>query len=719
MSTPDVSIILISYNDVARLPRAIAAAQAQTLHNIEIIVVDDASTDGTPGVIAAIDDPRVRTIRLETNSGGCSAPRNAGMAAARGIWVMFADSDDELEMHAAKNLLIAVEQSDADLGCGVAERVDVHTGKTKRWRTDAHEPGVITDLSERPELLFDTICVNKIYRRSWLIDQQFTFVDGLLYEDQIFTLQCYLRANRIAIIDPTVYRWYVEKLSDSITQRRGEQRNVHSRIAINQLIDAELANRPDLRSEKDYKFLAHDLYLYLSTIQLLDDDAARELMVPLAEYTKTLDVTPAQRLRPGLRVAVYHLLLADLDGVRRAMRLVKWAAVLDMPVITRDGRDFWGCAHLSDGPSVGGRRPDWWLDITALHPSIAPIPQQRPCHVLETLGSEISGRTVDAYGNAERLQSVSLAWIGRAERVLATSPLAWQIRDSRVHWHGQLRHPGLRGVSGYLALLWNYPDTANCTAVRATAITAFQIDSLTITPGEFGTLRWRDDRAPWSTSDRILRRFAQYASALPRSRSVIFGADAPVSLGAAASISALLAEAAPGLTQWWVEHPAAPPAPWTARAIRAGSPEHVYWATRARFAIEDDLSTSRQWSRGRRIDANTGAPFVQGSFDPIGVQAARTDVDAARATLDITGPAQCAVVNSNDDWVPDAQAADGAKQIFLLAADNSVVPVPAVLRAWVRDVRAIPAAQIRAVCGGDVGDASSVGVDELIAVITA
>lgn len=719
MSTPDVSIILISYNDAARLPRAIAAAQAQTLHNIEIIVVDDASTDKTPQVLQAIDDPRVRAIRLETNSGGCSAPRNAGIAAARGTWVMFADSDDELEMHAAKNLLIAVEQSDADLGCGVAERIDVRTGKTKRWRADAHEPGVITDLGERPELLFDTICVNKIYRRSWLIDQHLTFVDDLLYEDQLFTLQCFLRANRIAIIDPTVYRWYVEKLSDSITQRRDEQRNVRSRITINQLIDEELQERPDLRSQKDYKFLAHDLYLYLSTIQLLDDAAARELMAPLAEYTKGLDLTPAERLRPGLRVAIYHLVLDDLDGVRRAMRLVKWAAVLDSPVVTRDGRDFWGSEYVFDGPSVGGYPADWWLDITALHPSIAPIPQQRPCHLVEAFDGNISGSTIDAYGNADRLQSVSLAWVGRAERILATSPLAWQIRDGRVHWSGQVKHPGLRGVSGYLALVWSYPETTNCTALRATALPAFQIDGLTITQGEFGTVRWRDGRAPWSTSDRILRRCARLASVVPSARCVIFGADAPVTLGAAASISALLAERAPDITQWWVEHPTAPPAPPTARAIRAGSPEHVYWATRARFDIEENGGAPRRWSRGQRVDANTGAPFVRGAFDPIGVQTAQTDAQAVRAALDITGPAHSAVAGSNDDWLRAAEAIDGAEQVLLRAEDDSVVQVPAVLRAWVRDVRTIPVAQIRAICAGHGADVRSDGVDELIAVISA
>ncbi|MSO27744.1 MAG: glycosyltransferase, partial [Candidatus Nanopelagicales bacterium] len=70
---PDVSVILISYNDALRLPGALSSLQNQTHRNIEIIVVDDASTDNTAELAAAAAraDDRVRYVRLETNSGGC------------------------------------------------------------------------------------------------------------------------------------------------------------------------------------------------------------------------------------------------------------------------------------------------------------------------------------------------------------------------------------------------------------------------------------------------------------------------------------------------------------------------------------------------------------------------------------------------------------------------------------------------------------------------
>jgi Glycosyltransferases involved in cell wall biogenesis len=116
---PLVSVILIGYNDAARITRALDSIRDQTLHSIEIIVVDDASTDATSQIVTAVaeQDPRIHYLQRAENSGGCSAPRNDGLALARAPWVMFCDSDDELDMHACANLLDAAESWGAELVC--------------------------------------------------------------------------------------------------------------------------------------------------------------------------------------------------------------------------------------------------------------------------------------------------------------------------------------------------------------------------------------------------------------------------------------------------------------------------------------------------------------------------------------------------------------------------------------------------------------------------
>ncbi|MEC8444955.1 MAG: glycosyltransferase, partial [Actinomycetota bacterium] len=88
---PLVSVVLIGFNDVGRIGRALESIRRQTLRSIEIIVVDDASTDGTAEFVesVAVSDSRIRLLSRSENSGGCSAPRNDGLRMARAPWVMF------------------------------------------------------------------------------------------------------------------------------------------------------------------------------------------------------------------------------------------------------------------------------------------------------------------------------------------------------------------------------------------------------------------------------------------------------------------------------------------------------------------------------------------------------------------------------------------------------------------------------------------------------
>jgi succinoglycan biosynthesis protein ExoO len=92
---PSVSVVIAAFNAADFLARAVRSAQTQTLPPSEIIIVDDASTDGTVETVRQLmaDDGRIRLIELPSN-GGPSAARNAGFAAARGDWIAVLDADD-------------------------------------------------------------------------------------------------------------------------------------------------------------------------------------------------------------------------------------------------------------------------------------------------------------------------------------------------------------------------------------------------------------------------------------------------------------------------------------------------------------------------------------------------------------------------------------------------------------------------------------------------
>jgi CDP-glycerol glycerophosphotransferase len=507
MTEPLVSVILIGYQDEARIGRALASIQGQTLHAIEIIVVDDASTDGTEELIRAAmsADPRIRYERLPTNSGGCGVPRNTGLAHARAPWVMFCDSDDELEMHACANLLEAAERLEADMVCGTAERVDVLTGEATRWRPDLHEDEqVITGFDAA--LLYDTIVPNKIFRRELLERHGIRFPEGVLFEDQPFTLACLLAAARVAVITPVVYRWYVDKGAEegSITQGRAQSRNARDRVTVNRVMDAMLVTRPEWSQAKAVKFLRHEGYLYLSTMLDADEKSARDVMAELDAYVRTVPVDAYGQVRPALRVAFFHLLRGDVEGVRRAMRFEKWGAVVDSRLVSDGDRVlFERDPHIEvlDRPSRD------WLDVTSLRLVDLPFEMRRYLHTVEVYerdGDDVTVyvRTVDHLGDLRGV-GAELAWCdGRGQPVLRL-PLEASGRDGdALLWRGVGRlslapHRLVRRSDrGTVRVVLSINGRINSTPVRSRCVpTSFDLRALTRAPGATGVREESRERA--------------------------------------------------------------------------------------------------------------------------------------------------------------------------------------------------------------------------------
>ncbi len=106
---PAVSVVIPAYNRAHLLPRALRSVQTQTVKELEIIVVDDASTDGTEAAVRAFEEGRMRCVRHAQNQGG-SAARNTGIAEARAPLVAFLDSDDEWLPHKLERQLSALRR---------------------------------------------------------------------------------------------------------------------------------------------------------------------------------------------------------------------------------------------------------------------------------------------------------------------------------------------------------------------------------------------------------------------------------------------------------------------------------------------------------------------------------------------------------------------------------------------------------------------------------
>ncbi|RWX79443.1 glycosyltransferase family 2 protein [Neorhizobium lilium] len=125
MSAPtvmlDVTFVIAAYNAADTLADAIASALAQEGVSLEVIVVDDCSTDGTREMVADYSDSRVRLIAQAIN-GGPAAARNAGFSAATGRWIAVLDADDTIHPHRLRTMIDRAKAADAQV---VVDNIDV------------------------------------------------------------------------------------------------------------------------------------------------------------------------------------------------------------------------------------------------------------------------------------------------------------------------------------------------------------------------------------------------------------------------------------------------------------------------------------------------------------------------------------------------------------------------------------------------------------------
>ena len=109
-----ISVIIPTYNRESVLKGSILSVLHQTVTDLELIIADDCSTDGTKSLVESIGDPRLRYLCPDHNQGACAA-RNAGIEAARGEWIAFQDSDDTWVPDKLARMLAIAQSVDADV----------------------------------------------------------------------------------------------------------------------------------------------------------------------------------------------------------------------------------------------------------------------------------------------------------------------------------------------------------------------------------------------------------------------------------------------------------------------------------------------------------------------------------------------------------------------------------------------------------------------------
>ncbi|MGC9539885.1 bifunctional glycosyltransferase/CDP-glycerol:glycerophosphate glycerophosphotransferase [Streptomyces sp. UG1] len=404
MSDVAMSVVVIVYNDETRLPTAVRSVLEQSLRGVEVVIVDDHSTDGSYEAARRLADEhpgRVRAHRLPENSGGCGAPRNHGIQHTRGEYVVFLDSDDVLERDACRNFLEAAETTGADLVSGMCVRVHVdsrHRKEVKWYPWLYARTRTLDSIAELPDLLvFDTLSTNKCYRRQFLLDAGLEFPVGIHYEDLLFSAQAYTAARRITLIPNRVYDWNVvhKTGAKSISNRRAEIANFAHRMEMHRRVDALLADKglPELKFRKDVKFLKHDLVLHLRDLPFRDAAYRQEFAALARAYLTSIDPAAYDEIEPIHAVCAYLLRMSDWDNLLPAVDTLSNRDKVSAPLAERDGRIYWCAEHIDEDPFA--RQV---LDVTELGYHTRPVGKLFPRNELTEYRQEGPGGVVRLAG---------------------------------------------------------------------------------------------------------------------------------------------------------------------------------------------------------------------------------------------------------------------------------------------------------------------------------
>lgn len=305
---PTLSVIVPIYNVGSYLGPCLDSILASSLTDIEILCVDDGSTDGS-GELAdnyAARDPRVRVMHVV--NGGLGRARNIGAAAAHGRYLAFADSDDRVPENAYALMCESLDASGSDFVTGRVRRFE----ETRVFTSPMHDRAIRyaargTHISRTPALLYDTTAWNKVFRRTFWDANKFEFPEGVVYEDICLMISAHVLATAVDIIRLPIYEWRVRgDGSLSITQRRGELRNMIDRFtAIHDLTDFLIDHgEKSLLRAYMVKVLTIDFPLYLGVLNSVDQEYQLLFMENVQRVLKHVDDKTLYDASPWNNVAV-------------------------------------------------------------------------------------------------------------------------------------------------------------------------------------------------------------------------------------------------------------------------------------------------------------------------------------------------------------------------------------------------------------------------------
>lgn len=257
-----VSVVVPAYNAEKYINECIHSLLGQTYQDIEIIIVDDGSTDRTAEICIQLaeQDNRIRYHRQ--NNSGVSVARNTGHSISHGQYILFIDADDELHPSMIERLVFDIKQNDADISVCDIKKISSPDEKTEIDETET------VDLYMQDEALnlymsfnyFEIGVWNKLFKSSLI--ENIAFPEGRkMNEDKYFIFESLMKANKVCYRKEPLYYYYVRP--DSATKRGFDDRWFDNRYFAQKIYSVISEKKKNLEEAARTQYVLTLYYLIL------------------------------------------------------------------------------------------------------------------------------------------------------------------------------------------------------------------------------------------------------------------------------------------------------------------------------------------------------------------------------------------------------------------------------------------------------------------------
>ena len=337
-----ISVVVPCFNIETFVDDCIASVLKQQDVAVEIIAVDDGSTDTTGDRIDkwAAADGRVQVIHQDNQ--GLGVARNAGVIRASGDTLFFLDGDDLLPVDALSRLAASMAESGSDIVSGIVSQFE----GDRQWRSglygpdfDQHVQG--THLFKRPGLVTDQMACSKLFRRRFWDEGQFRFPEATLFEDALVITQAHCTSSQVDLVAATTYLWRLRE--SSITSDRFREGSVAQRFAVVEQVDDYLrhAAPDDVWRAHGAKVFGHDLRMYGRLAVRAGDAAFDEFMQHAAPVIPKLHPAASDQVSRVATQMADFIVAGNVVGARACALLLTDPAGRSAREILRGLREPW------------------------------------------------------------------------------------------------------------------------------------------------------------------------------------------------------------------------------------------------------------------------------------------------------------------------------------------------------------------------------------------